>query len=51
MAKKKDEGVEEVYELSVPIAHKEKPTHVSVDFPSEGLNNLARKINEIIDYL
>ena len=24
---------------------------VSVDFPSEGLNNLAKKINEIIDHL
>lgn len=26
-----------------------KIEHLSVDYPSEGLNNMARKINEIID--
>jgi hypothetical protein len=24
---------------------------LAIDYPSEGLNNLARKINEIIDHL
>jgi hypothetical protein len=45
MAKIKEEVVEK------EIVHKQKPVYVSVDFPTEGLNNLARKINEIIDYL
>lgn len=28
-----------------------KIEHLSVDYPNEGLNNIARKINEIIDLL
>jgi hypothetical protein len=48
MAKpKKEEEVIEVVETSIP----NKIEHLSVDYPNEGLNNLARKINEIIDHL
>lgn len=39
--------VDDLVEVPVKI----KPTSVSIDFLSEGLNNLARKINEIINYL
>lgn len=31
--------------INIPIAK------LSIDYPSEGLNNMARKINEIIDRL
>ncbi len=36
---------------SGPVIHTPAISHVPVDFPNEGLNNLAKKINEIIDHL
>jgi hypothetical protein len=44
MAKKSD-----LIEI-VPIVHT-TISKLAIDYPSEGLNNLARKINEIIDHL
>lgn len=41
------EGVE----IATTAGVKTSLTPVSVDFSSEGLNNLAMKINEIIEYL
>jgi hypothetical protein len=43
MAKKAD--IVEVSSIGTNI------TKIAIDYPSEGLNNLARKINEIIDHL
>lgn len=43
------ETVEEIVEVKEVV-----PTPIeklSVDYPSEGLNNMAKKINEIIDRL
>lgn len=46
------ENVAEEPELvSEPIPEESKITKLSIDYPSEGLNNIARKINEIIDIL
>ncbi len=38
---------EKVEEVAIPTL----PPELSVDYPSEGLNNMARTINEIIHYL
>lgn len=51
MAKKKenlDPEPEDVVLLPTPAV---KILPLSVDYPSEGLNNMARKINEIIDHI
>lgn len=49
MARKKEEEVvpETVAEVVIPTL----PAKLAIDYPSEGLNNMARKINEIIDHL
>lgn len=50
MARTKKTKVEVVPEQAEAIVHTpiEK---LPIDYPSEGLNNMARKINEIIDRL
>ena len=59
MAKKKAEGSSVGIEMNVAselsngdvdLSHA-KLDHIAVDFPNEGLNNLARKINQVIDHL
>jgi hypothetical protein len=34
-----------------PVYSTQPLTHLSVDYGREDINNIARKINEIIDYL
>ncbi len=45
MARPKKEATEETIEAVIPTPVAKLP----VDYPSEGLNNMARKINELID--
>lgn len=48
MAKKKVEEVEEMSDIEVVPTKIEK---LPIDYTNEGLNNMAKKINEIIDSL
>lgn len=43
--------VEAIQGSSGPIVQKEAISHVAIDFGREDLNNLGKKINEIIDHL
>lgn len=40
----KEVTVEKIAPTLIPLI-----THLSIDYPNEGLNDMARKINEIID--
>ena len=53
-SKNKDNAEDLSSAKSIPIAGEEttpKIDKLAIDYPSEGLNNMARKINEIIDRL
>ena len=51
--KKIDEVISEVSEVSEIVKEKKEPKFypVTVDFPNDQFNNLARKVNEIIEYI
>ena len=49
---KKEEVKEEEVIVEVPVeTPKAEIGKLDADFPNEGLNNVVRKINEIIEYL
>lgn len=50
MARPKKVTSSEIVQVS-ETTPKAELTHLSVDYPSEGLNNIAIKINQIIDIL
>lgn len=53
MRKKKEETKEKVEEVKEEETKNEVlvPEPIAVDFPNEGLNNLARKINQVIEFI